>query len=641
MEKVRKQRKIRLLVGLVVGIFVSILYVSGVLEGMEWLWYDMKFRLRGEQSPDKRIIIVAIDEQSLKKIGRWPWNRKYHAELIDRLHQAGVKTIGMDILFAEPDRQYPLGDRRLIEATTAARCVSYLLTCGDIEGDLKWIQPFPELAKAAAGLGYGNIEVSSDGIVRQVSLVQEIRDNRFFAFGLEIVRNYLKVDKIHELEDTFAVGDLRVPKRIMYINFGGTRFEQISYYKVLKEKFPVNYFKDRIVLVGSVAKGLTDEKSTPFSKDLNIISGVEVQANIIKNILNQSYIVPLSRIAIILLIFILGLITALLIKGAKIEHDVIITLSILAGIILISFLSFSYLYLQLPVVPLLLTVALVATGVMLAKVLIVEHKLHEKILEFFKGSRNEEDMGEQVEAIAMLTRELKELDELKSDLMSMVAHEFRTPLTSVKGYTSMLLDGDAGTINEKQRKFLDMVNENTDRLINLIENFLDVAKIESGKIGMKMEEFNLNEILIAVSQTFIPIAKKKDIHLHINIPEESLLLKGDKTRLRQVLDNLVNNAVKYTPEQGEVILDAEIEAGNIRVSVKDTGMGISKEDQKKVFDKFFRTKTARRTEISGTGLGLSIVKSIVEKHGGSIRLESEVGNGSVFTVILPQSFRPI
>jgi signal transduction histidine kinase len=335
----------------------------------------------------------------------------------------------------------------------------------------------------------------------------------------------------------------------------------------------------------------------------------------------------------------LSLCTAILIQGLRRIKDEIIAIAlIIANIAIVCFLAFYYLHLHLPFIPFVMVMLLVTISIILWKIFLVEKKLTEKILEFFNVVQKKGDMAEQVEAIAEFTERLKELDQLKSDLMSMVAHDFRTPLTVIKGYTALMIDGDTGTISETQQEFLKTIDESADRLLNLINDFLDVTKIESGKLEIKYIEFDIGELIVSVVKEFNEVYQKKNISLHLNIQEQDKLIKieADRDRIRQVLDNLIGNAIKYTPENGHVFIEAvELENNNVRISIRDTGIGIPIEEQKKVFDKFFRTKVGQQFS-SGTGLGLSIVKNIIEKHNGSITVESELGNGSTFTLILPR-----
>ncbi|MBI4777424.1 CHASE2 domain-containing protein [Candidatus Desantisbacteria bacterium] len=636
----KKRKCPYLLISLVVGILVSILYGNGWLDRLEWIVYDLKFQLRGKTAVDKNIVIVAIDEQSLKDIGRWPWNRSCHTELINKLSRAGARTIALDVLLAEPERRRPVDDKKLIQATKASSRVVYLVACNFIDKKPEWLKPFPKLAQAAARLGHGELESPTDGVMRRVRMAREIKGERFYAFGLEIVRNYLGIGKIVELESSFALGNLRLPKRPMYINFVGSRYEQISYSRVLSGKFPSNYFKGKIVLVGATAKGMMDEKLTPFSKGIPTTSGIEIHANIVQTILEESYITLLNKFGIIVLILLLSLCTAILIQGlTRIRNEIMAITLMIANIAIVCFLAFYYLHLHLPFIPFAMVMLLVTISIIFWKIFLVERKLIEKILEFFNVVQKKEDMAEQVEAIAEFTERLKELDQLKSDLMSMVAHDFRTPLTVIKGYTALMIDGDTGTINETQQEFLKTIDESADRLLNLINDFLDVTKIESGSIEIKYIEFDLRELIVSVVKEFNEISRKKNISLQITdnrLQDRLLQIEADKDRIRQVLDNLISNAVKYTPENGHVFIEAgEAENKNICISIRDTGIGIPVEEQKKVFDKFFRTNIGQQFS-SGTGLGLSIVKNIIDKHNGSISVESELGKGSKFTLCLPR-----
>jgi adenylate cyclase len=304
----------------------------------------------------------------------------------------------MDILFADRDIRNPLDDKKLIEATESAGCVVYMVTSSVVEGNLKWIKPFPELVDAAAELGHVDVEPSVDGIVRQVKLSRNINGETFLAFGLEVVQTYLNKKNGGELYRR----NLRIPDNKIYINFTGEVFEQISYCKVLKGNFSSNYFKDKIVLVGCIARGIVDEKSIPLSC---ILSGVEIHANIVHTILTDNYIISLTMVPLILIILTLGLVTGMIIRGIRVKRDTIIALLLLTGIIVINFLLFSYFKVHLALVPLLLIVILVPMVIIMGRVFWVEKKLNRRVVEFFMGENKRVGMEEQVETITRLTRQ--------------------------------------------------------------------------------------------------------------------------------------------------------------------------------------------------------------------------------------------
>jgi PAS domain S-box-containing protein len=229
----------------------------------------------------------------------------------------------------------------------------------------------------------------------------------------------------------------------------------------------------------------------------------------------------------------------------------------------------------------------------------------------------------------------RELDRMKTEFVSQVSHELRTPLTAIKGFTEMLLDGDAGDINEEQQEYLNIVKSNVDRLVALINDLLDISRIESGRIKLDLAPVNLPEIITSVVTTMRPLLEGKSQALTSDIAADLPLAMGDRDRVVQVVTNLVSNAHKYTQAGGQIRVLAQREQDFVRVAVKDNGMGIPDEDIPKLFTRFFRVDSSLTREIGGTGLGLSIVKSIVELQGGSVSVESELGSGSTFAFTLP------
>ena len=253
-------------------------------------------------------------------------------------------------------------------------------------------------------------------------------------------------------------------------------------------------------------------------------------------------------------------------------------------------------------------------------------------------SRYVDSVGDTANMICFLRdiRKEKEIDKMKSEFISIVSHELRTPLTSIKNAVSIILGGTAGEVTQNQERFLSMVLRNIDRLAGIINDLLDLSKLEAGKVEMRFQEVDLNEPLDVVISSLRLQAEKKSIIITKEIPVGLPKVYGDKDKIEQIFINLINNAIKFTPEKGHIHVSARlVHEDFIEVCVEDTGIGIPEEKLDKVFDRFHQISESLTRETGGTGLGLPIVKGIVEGHKGSIRVESKVGKGSGFIFTLP------
>ncbi len=233
-----------------------------------------------------------------------------------------------------------------------------------------------------------------------------------------------------------------------------------------------------------------------------------------------------------------------------------------------------------------------------------------------------------------ITREV-EADRAKTDFVSTVSHELRTPMTSIKGYADLMLLGAAGQVNETQQRFLSVIKANADRLSVLVNDLLDISRIESGRVKLDIKPVSIESIIEQVAASLRGKIEEKKLTLRLSLPEEELpRVYGDRDRVIQVLTNLVGNAYQYTPSGGSITVKAHQLDGFVQIDVIDTGIGIAPEYQAKVFDRFFRADDPLVQEFPGTGLGLAIVKSLVEMHEGRIWVESELGKGTTFSFIL-------
>jgi PAS domain S-box-containing protein len=228
---------------------------------------------------------------------------------------------------------------------------------------------------------------------------------------------------------------------------------------------------------------------------------------------------------------------------------------------------------------------------------------------------------------------LRSLDRMKDEFVALVSHELRTPLTSIRGYLELVLD-DADQLATDHREFLQIVDRNVDRLLHLVSDLLLVAQADAGKLIFDWAEVDLGSLVADCVQAAEPAAERAGIELVI-ASEASRPIVGDSARIGQLLDNLISNAIKFTPGGGHVAVTVDSSGDTAIIEVRDSGLGISAEDQEQLFERFFRTRSATELAIAGTGLGLSIVKAIVDAHGGTIGVESAEGEGTTFRVVLP------
>jgi len=228
----------------------------------------------------------------------------------------------------------------------------------------------------------------------------------------------------------------------------------------------------------------------------------------------------------------------------------------------------------------------------------------------------------------------RQLEQMRTDFVANVTHELRTPLTSIEGFAETLLEG---ALNEPEtaRRFVEIIQRESRQLAALIDELLDLARVESGRFRMRRRLTRPADLVQETLARLSPEAEKKGVRLTAEVADDLPLVDGDPDRLIQVLTNLVDNAIKYTPAGGRVTLSARRAEDQVLLAVGDTGAGIPQADLGRIFERFYRVDKARSRATGGTGLGLAIAKHIVEAHGGTIAVESELGRGSTFTVALP------
>ena len=230
---------------------------------------------------------------------------------------------------------------------------------------------------------------------------------------------------------------------------------------------------------------------------------------------------------------------------------------------------------------------------------------------------------------------LHELDQVKSNFISVAAHQLRTPLSGIKWTLSMLISGELGTLNNHQKTFLMKTNESNSRMIALVNDLLGADRIQSGKIRYQFTRLNIRDLVDNVLFEIAAQAERRQISISLNVEKDLPNAYVDPETMRGVFQNLLENAIKYTMRDGKVDIEITKENNHLKVAIKDNGIGIPKDQQKNIFNRFFRATNAVKQETDGSGLGLFIAKNIVEQNGGAIWFESEEGKGTSFYFTIP------
>jgi len=471
-------------------------------------------------------------------------------------------------------------------------------------------------------------EISNDhGVHKLIRSLKEILGHetlisRVMMRGLEDPNephpNAGKTELLKGLLNTYRTGNSR------YLNFYGPAhtITTVSYDQALQLPAPVTVdgvtvdFKGKIVLIGSSEfspYSQMDAYPTVFSQpNGRDLSGVEICATAVANLLEDNPIRPIGFPTQFVVLLAFGLAAGFICFRLRPLPAVVCSVGLVLFYVGSAYYQFKHVGVWYPVV------VPVAVQAPLAFVVAVLWK--------YRDARKLEAAHEQ----------LKEMDRLKSMFLSHVSHELKTPLTSIKGFVDNMLDGVTGELQAKHRDYLDRMRANADRLTRMITNLLDLSRIESGTHHLDRVRLRLFDLVEEVTEQLRPIAAAKQLTLEVICPDLTLQVSADRDKLIQVIMNLVDNAIKFTPKGGKITVAVERkDPDRVKITVTDTGEGIPAGDLAKLFEPFYQASRQSGTHAKGLGLGLSIVKTLVELHGGTILVTSEVGKGSEFCILLP------
>jgi CHASE2 domain-containing sensor protein/anti-sigma regulatory factor (Ser/Thr protein kinase) len=609
---------------------------SGVLARVDNLLYDLGLRLQ-VRSPPADVVIVAIDEDSLSKLGRWPWSRRLHATLVDRLRADGAAVIGLDLVFAEPDTADQPADALLAEAVARAGNVvlPVLLESSRLNGQVLETLPLPQLLDGAAALGRVHVELDLDGIGRSIYLWEGVGAPVWPHFAQAVL------DIAGQLPDGYArtapaVADgtpfalvRQAPRRFAFLGPPG-HVRTVSYAQVLTGEFAPGTFRDRIVLVGATAAGMGDLLPTPVSGQRQPMPGVEIHANALEAMRSGRLIreVPLPW----------ALFAAALMALAPLAW--LPRTSPLGGLVATTLWFFGVMMAAV-VLPASARAWMPVAGALLAILLaypvwswrrlesagrFLDHELkrmHQQL-----GSEqgvllhglSPDPFEARIRQVQAASHRLRHLQEERRETLAFISHDIRAPIAAAL----MRLD----TLPEASSR----LHEPLARALSLAEDFLRTARAEALD-ATRFEELDLVALAHQAADDAYAAAREKPVRLLRRLPDEPVWAQGEFGLLHRALLNLVLNAVHHAPTESAVEIALDTVDGWATLTVTDHGPGIAAADLDRLFQRFSRGTGAS----GGTGLGLYFVRTVAEKHGGMASVASEPGVATHFSVRLPLS----
>jgi len=559
--------------------------------------YDLMTQMTPVKTAVTDSVVVKMDEETLRARGGMRSIRPILTETLRQIAAAQPQAVALDVLLAAQG-----DDAEDMRLEAALRDTKNLVLPCDLVGGA-WEDPLPRFAAAAAAVGHVHPEVDRfDGVSREVSLEETVNHQRRWALALEAFR-ISRAQPITESPADVAVGTTVIPAaranagRPMLIRYLPTGVPTVS---ALRIKENANLIRGKTVFLGITAlSAARDRLLNPYSQN---VPGVEVHAHAFETMARGDFLERSGDLAplelSVLFATAAGLTFALLSGYTAYSIAVVIVVSSLIAPILF--------FRQGLVFPLFGPAAvawLSSAGAATYQHFFVRRQLR----------RSESEKSRYQQAIHW------------------AAHEMRTPLTAIQGSSEIMTNYSLP--EAKQKQLSEMINSESKRLARLIQTFLDVERLAEGQMDLKREVFEAANLVDTCMQRVQPLAQRKRITMTLDTPVQGTLT-GDRELMEYALYNLLTNAVKYSPAETHVSVLAERTGEELRVSVRDQGIGIDSKEIKNIFKKFYRTQRAEQSGEVGTGIGLSIVEQIVTHHGGRMEVTSEPGKGSCFTMVL-------
>jgi CHASE2 domain-containing sensor protein/nitrogen-specific signal transduction histidine kinase len=632
---------------LILLVLACAFHLTHLLDRVDYWMLDIGQRMVAKPPP-KDVVIVAIDQDSLAEIGRWPWSRHVHAQLIQRISAESPAAIGFDIIFAEPEQANSTADLALAKAMKISQRVvlPVLLETTRANGQVIESLPLAILAEKAADMGRVHAVLDRDGIARSVYLYEGVGQPYWQLFAQAVfnvsqqtpTQNRISVSTNQATQQQFTLA--REMQR--QINFTGPpgHFPRISYAQVLRGEYPQGLFENKVVLVGATALGMNDLLTTPVSHSGQPMAGVEFHANVLISLREGTLIQTVPFWLSTVLVMCCAVMPLIWLPKQTPLLGFVTTLLFLMLIALIASLLPKLFYIWIPPAAGLATLVLAypiwgwrkleAAHAFLDEEL---HYLRQHLLDLptqnLLSTDGYDTFDARIAQVRDASEQLRFLQNNREETLAFISHDIRAPLAA------------ALMVIEQSPPLASKLHASLSRALHLAEDFLQTSRAEM----MSDSQFNEIDLVGLVHQAIddaYEAAERKNITLHRNLVDGLVWVNGNFGLLHRAIYNLISNAIKYSPSHQEVdvVLKVNLTESMVIFSVTDKGAGIEKTAQDHLFKRFSRLQMHESTT-GGTGLGLYFVKTVVEKHQGTITLDSVPRSHTTFSLQLPMvGFQP-
>lgn len=624
-----------------------LVYASNLLERIDNLVFDIGQRLT-VTAPPEDVIIVAIDQQSLSAVGRWPWSRQVHADLLKQLNQEQPAAVGFDIIFAEPEHANPLADIAFASAMQTSQKVvlPVLLETTRMNGQMIETLPMPALMEHTADLGRVHAVLDQDSIARSVYLYEGLGAPVWQLFSQAVINvaektptqnllsgtNIQQTDKGGQPQNPFTL-KRAAQRRINFLGPPG-HFQHISYHQVLKGEYPKGLFNDKIVLIGATALGMNDLLTTPVSGQSQPMAGVEFHANVLTALRNQQLIVTVPAVLGFVVLTVIALMPLLWLPKSTSFIGFLSTMVFMMAVTVMLGVLPKVLTIWLPpsaaLVSLLLAYPIWSWRKLEAAQQFLDYELQylkTHLIELPGSQRQFEEQYDQFDAriaqVRTASEQLRFMNEDRKETLAFISHDLRAPLAR------------ALSVLSRHSKLKSELYQPLSTSLALAEDFLQASRAEM----MDSREFETLDFSGLVHQAIddaYEASKQKQIRLVREISDDIIWVRGNFGLLHRAISNLVLNAVKFSPASTDIVIKLSYSAKDRMASctITDFGPGIPATEQQHLFKRFSRIQRHASTT-EGAGLGLYFVKTVAEKHLGNVQVQSEEGVYTTFTFSLP------